>query len=249
MRRLRVKLYSVLREAVGADYIDLEVDDSCTASQLLKLLEEKGLGSALRLIHNDVRVIADGKVLGASDIIPSSAEVVHVLPPSSGGGNVVIKVLQGNDSVDLNEVVRSLYSSSDNIGAVAIFVGIVKGLSKGESVSYLDYEYSEELMEPKLRELAERAIRDYRLAGAYIAHFVGKRYPGQLTMVVGVSGESRTNVFPAIQWLVDHVKHEAPVWKREVRESGTYFIVGEEDIKSTEVGGVKKPSLRPESRA
>lgn len=234
--KVKVKLYSVLREAAGRSELEMEISNGITVSELLGRLSSMGLEKVLKELRGEVQVIVDGRPLNPSQQIPQDAKVIHVLPPSSGGGEkVLVKVATDDEPVDLASLTNFLYGDDPRVGAVAFFVGIVRGVNKGEQVKELDYEHSEELMEPKLRELASEAVTKFSLAGACVIHFVGPRKPGQLTMVVGVSGESRKNVFPALEWLVDHVKHEAPVWKTEVRESGVYYIVGDREIKETEL--------------
>ncbi|MGC9112154.1 molybdenum cofactor biosynthesis protein [Acidilobus sp.] len=236
--KVKVKLYSVLREVAGKGELELELGDGITVSGLLEKLSSMGLGKALEELKGEVQVIVDGRPLAPSQLIPQDAKVIHVLPPSSGGDErVLVRVARDDEPVDLTSLTSFLYGDNPRVGAVAFFIGIVRGINNGEQVKELDYEHSEELMEPKLRELALEAITKFSLAGACVIHFVGPRRPGQLTMVVGVSGESRKNVFPALEWLVDHVKHEAPVWKTEVRESGVYYMVGDREIREAELKG------------
>ncbi|MFP3264418.1 MAG: molybdenum cofactor biosynthesis protein MoaE [Acidilobus sp.] len=234
--RVKVKLYSVLREAMGKGELELELEEGARVADLLGALSSLGLGKLMGELKGGLQVVVDGKALSLSQALPADARVVHVLPPSSGGDErVLVRVAKGNEPVDLSELTKFLYAGDRKVGAAAFFIGVVRGINMGEVVKELDYEHSEELMEPKLKELAYEAIKEFSLSRACVIHFVGVRNPGELTMVVGVSGESRKNVFPALEWLVEHVKHEAPVWKKEVRASGTYFIVGDQEIRETDL--------------
>lgn len=233
MRKVKVRLYSVLREEAGSNEIELEVPDDCRAADLLSLLEAR-LPRSLRALGIGVHLIANGRTLRPHDQIPDDAAVVHVLPPSSGGSERVIVRVLSEEPVDLADVVK-LLRGDDSVGALALFIGVVRGLNRGERVKELRYEHSEELLEAKLREIGEEAIKEFKLSKVFIAHYVGTRRPGELTMVVGVSAEGRAEAFPALQWIVDKVKHEAPVWKEEVRESGRYFLVGDKEVKADEL--------------
>lgn len=231
----KVKLYSILRELSGTNEIEINIGRPLKVSQLLDMVSagSEGFRRALELIGWRVQVVADGRSLGPDDLIHPGISVIHLLPPSAGGAtNIHVAVLKGSDTVDLNSVVSKLYNSDLGVGAVAIFVGIVRGINRGERVDSLYYEYAEELLEQKLRELAEEATKKFALSGAVIYHYVGIRRPGELTMVVGVSGPSRNNVFPALEWLVNKVKHEAPIWKEELRESGRYFMLGDAEVRA-----------------
>lgn len=230
--RVKVRLYSILREEAGSPEVELDLPDNAVVSDLLQALARRAPNS-VRALEGSLRVIADGRVLGRDDPIPNTAAAIHVLPPSSGGsGAVGVRVLS-SEPLDIGEVVRFL-EGDERVGALAIFIGVVRGVNKGERVSELRYEHAEGLLEGSLRQIGEEAIRAFGLSKVFIAHYVGPRRPGDLTMVVGVAAEGRDRAFPALAWIVDRVKHEAPIWKEEVRESGRYFILGEGEVKAPE---------------
>ncbi|MGC9209652.1 MAG: molybdenum cofactor biosynthesis protein [Acidilobus sp.] len=233
MRKLKVRVYSVLREELGSPDVELEVPDNAKVSDVLQAISHRAPRS-FRVLQGGLRVIADGVPLGPNDEIPRSVNVVHVLPPSAGGEDKVLVRVLRDEGVDLGEVMRFL-SGDLSVGAVAIFVGVVRGLNRGERVTELRYEHAGELLEGSLRKIGEEAVERFGLSKVFIAHYVGVRLPGQLTMVVGVSSTSRTQAFPALQWIVDKVKHEAPIWKEEVRESGRFFIVGDSEIRAEDL--------------
>ncbi len=230
MRRLRVKLYSILREEIGASEIELEVPDNAVVDDLLRALEERAPVS-MRVIGGELRVLLDGVALQRGDPLPPNAGLVHVLPPSSGGSsNVNVRVLRG-ETLNIDDVVKFL-EGGEEVGALAIFIGVVRGVNKGERVSVLRYELAEGLLDDFLVRIGKAAAKEFALSKVFIAHYVGSRRPGELTMVVGVSARGRDEAFPALRWIVDKVKHEAPIWKEEVRETGRYFILGDKEVKA-----------------
>lgn len=235
MRKVKVKLYSLLREKAGSREVEVEVADGDTVGDLLDRLASAsaGLSEAIKVVgRSNITAVANGRALREGDRLPPDAETIYLLPPSSGGrSDVMVRVLADEPPPSLDEVLRFL-SDGEDVGAVAIFVGIVRGVNRGERVRELIYEHAEELLADKLSELAAEAIEKFSVKRAAVLHYVGRRTPGQLTMIVGVSGYSRANAFPALEWLVNAVKHEAPIWKEEVRESGRYFILGDGEVRS-----------------
>ncbi|MDP8002851.1 MAG: molybdenum cofactor biosynthesis protein [Caldisphaera sp.] len=232
MSVIKIKLYSILREIAGSQEILINIDSDLTVEDFLSKLSKYNLDKILFEMKDSLRIIADGKVLSFKDKIPSNVKEIFILP-SSSGGLVDIKVLT-DEHIDLNELVKDIYNNK-NVGAIALFIGVVRGINKGENVNKLVYEHSQELIESKLKEIAFNGIKEFGLDSVIIYHYVGQRMPGDLTMIVAVSGESRKNVFPGLEKIVDEVKHEAPIWKQEYRESGRYFILGEEQIKADEL--------------
>ncbi|MGC8573597.1 MAG: hypothetical protein C0171_02525 [Caldisphaera sp.] len=239
MRLLKIKLYSILREIFGSNEIIVEFKhENITVNDVLETLTKKINNNSTQLnqLFNSIQFVANGKPLAKDEIIPNSVDIIYLLPPSSGG-IIDIKILT-SEHIDLNDLIKKLYID-ENVGAIAIFVGIVRKINKNEKVKKLLYEHSEELIEEKLKEIAIRGINKFKLFSVSIYHYVGERKPGDLTMIVAVSGESRKNVFPAIEEIVNEVKHEAPIWKQEYRESGKYFILGENQIKADETSKFK----------
>lgn len=109
-------------------------------------------------------------------------------------------------------------------GAIGCFIGVVRGVSdEGKRVKLLHYECSEEILE-KLEKIAadfEKEPNIYRVA---IHHVIDDLEPGDEAIYLIVGGKHRSEVFSALEKLMDCVKHEAPIWKKEVCEGGERWI-------------------------
>ena len=89
MARVRVRLVSLLREAVGASEIAVEVGDEATLHDVLEALFNK-YPSLKRLVHDlemrglDVVYLVNGRFSGLDQLVRDGDEIV-ILPPASGG--------------------------------------------------------------------------------------------------------------------------------------------------------------------
>lgn len=109
-------------------------------------------------------------------------------------------------------------------GAMASFVGIVRETSKtGEPVKYLHYECSEEAGE-KLKEIALDAERKEGILRVLIHHVIDDLKPGEDAIHVIVAGKHRGEVFETLSRVMDRVKAEVPIWKKEITETREYWI-------------------------
>ena len=109
-------------------------------------------------------------------------------------------------------------------GAIASFVGIVRGTSEGgEPVKHLHYECSEEAGK-KLEEIAADAERQPGISRVLIHHVIDDLKPGEDAIYVIVAGKHRTEVFAALPQIMDRVKAEVPIWKKEVTETREYWV-------------------------
>jgi len=234
-----LRLYSILADGAGRR----EVRVPCSGGETLRSLLERaaaeapGLGEALRVIGWSVYgLTGEGERVDLDGVAPCGE--LHVIPPPSGGGRLVrARLLREDERVDLDSVVAEAAVSSDT-GAVAVFVGVVKGLNGGAVVEKLYYDaapgVAEKVIERILREEAER----HDLRAAIVLHYTGNRYPGEVTFIAVVSGRGRRNVFPALEAVVERVKREAPIWKVEYRADGSKaYILGDRIVRLEAAGG------------
>ncbi len=110
-------------------------------------------------------------------------------------------------------------------GCFIVFTGVVRGVSeKGEKVRYLYYEANKELAAKVFEEIVESLKRKYGVHDAFLYHKVGKAEVGEKVIYVGVASKRRKEAFEALQELVERVKKEIPIWKKEVTESREYWV-------------------------
>jgi molybdopterin synthase catalytic subunit/molybdopterin converting factor small subunit len=230
MGRVRLRLYGILARASGSREVEVESSGCDTVRCLLERASRlaPGLARALDVLGWDVVVIVNGRSRRLEDPAPREG-VVNVLPPASGGGPVILAGILGpGEEVDLDDIVSRL--SLPGVGAVALFVGVVRSPNRGEEVEYLDYDYDPEMTPEWLERLAREEVEKKGLAGVALYHYVGRRRPGERTMIAAVAAQVREEAFEALREIVDRVKREAPIWKAEKRGGRIYYHVGEREI-------------------
>ncbi|WP_327120363.1 molybdenum cofactor biosynthesis protein MoaE [Nocardia sp. NBC_01730] len=103
-------------------------------------------------------------------------------------------------------------------GAVVLFTGKVRDHDGGQAVSALEYSahpQAERFLRTVCAELA--ASRGLPVAAV---HRVGELAIGDLAIVVAVAAAHRAEAFAACAELVDRIKHEVPIWKRQLFADG-----------------------------
>jgi len=123
-------------------------------------------------------------------------------------------------------------ASRDGCGAVVTFVGIVRADQDGRHVvRALFYEAYPEMVESLIHRLVNEARAQWALEGVQIQHRLGLVEVGQISVVVVVAAQHRAQAYAASQFLIEQIKHEAPVWKREQYDDGTsQWIVGAPEV-------------------
>jgi molybdopterin synthase catalytic subunit len=127
--------------------------------------------------------------------------------------------------VDLPDLLRRLRQGlGGEVGAVGCFIGIVRGVSKeGEAVRSLCYESSDEAL-GKLEEIAADIEKSPNISRVMIHHVIDELKPGEDAIYVLVAGRHRGDVFEALPKIMDRIKSEVPIWKKEITETKEYWV-------------------------
>ncbi|HEY4232729.1 MAG TPA: molybdenum cofactor biosynthesis protein MoaE [Lacipirellulaceae bacterium] len=109
---------------------------------------------------------------------------------------------------------------SPEVGAVVLFLGTTRELTGGRRTVTLDYEAYGPMAERKLAELEAEARKRWPLIDCKIVHRVGRVPLAEASVAIVVSTPHRADAFAAGQWLIDTLKQEVPIWKREEWDDG-----------------------------
>lgn len=110
--------------------------------------------------------------------------------------------------------------SSPLAGAAVLFVGTTRQLTAGRETVELEYECYPEMAIKKLKQLADQAIENWDLQGCAIVHRIGLVPVGQASLAIAVSSAHRQAALDAIESVVERLKKEVPIWKRECYSDG-----------------------------
>ena len=110
-------------------------------------------------------------------------------------------------------------------GATVSFSGVVRDHDGGRGVSALEYHGHPTAASVVARVAGEIAARPGVIAVA-VSHRIGLLKVGDVALAAAVSAAHRREAFAACIDLVDEVKRQLPVWKRQVFDDGTDEWVG-----------------------
>jgi molybdopterin synthase catalytic subunit len=107
-------------------------------------------------------------------------------------------------------------------GAVVLFSGEVRDNNRGRAVAFLEYEAYGPLAEQLIAEILATAKEKWSLATAIARHRTGKVGIGDTAVVVITASAHRGEAYAANRYIIDRIKHEAPIWKCEHYADGTH---------------------------
>ena len=106
-------------------------------------------------------------------------------------------------------------------GAVVTFAGTTRNETHGREVVSLAYEAYEEMALGKMEEIAAEAGRRFEIQKVAIHHRVGLLAVGEVSVGIAVSAAHRPAAFDACRFVIDAIKRDVPIWKRERFADGT----------------------------
>src|SRR5438445_8686727 len=197
---ITLKLFGML-ETIAKNQAELRVslNGGRTVSDLVGFLE-KDYPEMAELIHKKNVLVSVNHEIAHPDKVSNEGDDVALLPPFAGGApadpeDMLVRVQREDFSIDV-ELTR-VRARSSRIGGIAIFLGTARDRSKGHDVSGIKFEYYEGMAQKKLREIRERALKDFDVIEVLIIHRYGDIQVGENIVLVIAAAEHRADAFPA----------------------------------------------------
>jgi molybdopterin synthase catalytic subunit len=107
-------------------------------------------------------------------------------------------------------------------GGVAVFLGCTRAESHadGRTLIALDYEAYEPMAVTQMHALAREARSRWPVVRLVMLHRIGHVGLGEPSVLIAVSTPHRGDAFDACRWLIDTLKRDVTIWKKEVWDNG-----------------------------
>ena len=125
---------------------------------------------------------------------------------------------------DLSTELAALRAGDSRVGAVVSFVGTVRDINEGASVSEMTLEHYPGMTEQALQAIEQQARARWPLYNVLVIHRVGPLRPMEQIVLVAVSAAHRGEAFQACEFIMDYLKTEAPFWKKEQTPEGARWV-------------------------
>jgi MoaE-MoaD fusion protein len=215
---LTVRLFAGLRERAGATTLDIDVPETGTVADLLAALEGTPVGG----MPDRSFIVAVNREYADRSAAVRAGDEVALIPPVSGGapgdGDVVRAARITGEPLDVARL--SALVRDPRAGAVVCFEGVTR------EVERLEYEAYAEMAEPRLREICAEEAARHGLCAVAVEHRIGTVPLSEPSVIVAASGAHRGEAFEGARAVIDRVKAEAPIWKKEVEGGDERWVEG-----------------------
>lgn len=191
---------------------------------------ETGYPAIGELILKKKILVSVNQEIAHEDTTIHDGDEVALLPPFAGGCPMdqvsddaqFVRVQREDFSVD--EEIGRVRARSKRIGGISIFLGTARDRSKGRDVDSITFEHYEGMAQKKLREIRERALKDFDVIEVLVLHRYGEIGIGENIVLIVVGAEHRAEAFRACKWTIDELKQITPIWKLEHTPEGEVWV-------------------------
>jgi MoaE-MoaD fusion protein len=205
-----VRLFAMLRERAGTNEVTLELPEGARVSDALAELRDIAEGLPL--------VMAVNREYAAEDQVLDAGDELALVPPVSGGEAAVRHVRITDEPLSLDSLVERV--RDPRAGAVVTFQGVTR------EVERLEYEAYVEMAEQKMAAIVAEAVERHGLCAAAAEHRVGDVPLSEPSVTVAVSAPHRGEAFAGAREIIDRLKAEAPIWKKEIEGGEGRWVEG-----------------------
>jgi len=125
---------------------------------------------------------------------------------------------------DVSHEVATLRAGDARVGAVAVFIGMVRDVNQSSEVATLTLEHYPGMTEKALAAIVDDAKARWDIADALVIHRVGALQPADQIVLVAVTSAHRGEAFAACEFIIDYLKTRAPFWKKEDTPTGARWV-------------------------
>jgi molybdopterin converting factor subunit 1 len=218
---LNVLYFAHVRERVGKRAEVVELPDGATVADAVVWLTETYPG--LKGLTAAVRFAVDGEFVALTAPLHDGAELV-LIPPVAGGSGVDAVALTEAPLTDATVAALSAYVGDERHGGVVTFVGAVRNHARGRAVTRLEYEAYGTMAVRQMRVLVAEVEAAFPGTRVAVHHRVGILGIGDVAVVVAAGSAHRGEAFDACRRLIDRLKEDVPIWKKETGPDGTEWV-------------------------
>jgi molybdopterin synthase catalytic subunit len=195
-----VRLFAMLRERAGARELTLNLPEGARVRDAIDALGD--LASGLPL------VMAVNREYAPEEQVLDPGDELALIPPVSGGETALVHARVTDEELSTEALAARV--RDPRAGAVVIFEGVTR------EVELLHYEAYAEMAEERIAAIVADAVARHELCAGAAEHRVGDVPLSEPSVVVAASAPHREEAFAGAREIIDRVKAEAPIWKKEV---------------------------------
>ena len=125
---------------------------------------------------------------------------------------------------NLENEINKIKTNITSVGAVSCFIGYVRDINNKKDVKFIELEVYKDMAIKELSKIKDAAVKKWDLTDCLIIHRYGKLYVSEKIVLVACFSEHRKKSLEACKYIMDYLKMDAPIWKKEFYTKGSDWI-------------------------
>jgi len=111
--------------------------------------------------------------------------------------------------------------SSPQYGAISLFVGTVREVNEGRSVSAIEYSAYKSMASAELERILDEAEARFGVSALVVEHRIGLLGLGDVSIAIVAAHPHRAPALDCTRFVIEEIKKRVPIWKKEHYADGT----------------------------
>jgi molybdopterin synthase catalytic subunit len=111
--------------------------------------------------------------------------------------------------------------SSPQYGAISLFVGTVREVNEGRTVSAIEYSAYKSMASAELERILDEAVERFGISALVVEHRIGLLGLGEVSVAIAAAHPHRAPALDSTRYVIEEIKKRVPIWKKEHYSDGT----------------------------
>jgi len=145
-----------------------------------------------------------------------------------------MRVALVDSPIDVSSLISEV--SGDSCGATSVFLGRVRNVNDGRSVTGIEYSAYRSMAEREMNAIVREAAERFGVSRLIVEHRLGALGLGDVSVAIVAAHPHRAPALDAMRFAIEQLKRRVPIWKLELYVDGTREWVG------SGIGNRREPS-------
>ncbi len=214
-KRISVLYFGPAADRAGCSSEEIELEGSAGLPDLMR--EICALHPGIEPQKKILRFAVNQEYVEGDTALRDGDEVA-LIPPVAGGMEEPLVELT-DSAIDLDHLLS--FVKDESAGAIHTFLGTVRAEGDLDNpLEALEYSAYPDMAIRELQKISHLAIERYELTRVAVVHRLGTMKPGETSVAIVLSAPHRKDGFEACRFIIDTLKEDVPIWKKEIWRRG-----------------------------
>lgn len=216
--QIKIRLFANFSELLQKDTLTVELNEKATVGDL-RIRLQSALPDYTTLLGKTL-IAVNREYADLTHPITERDEIA-LIPPVGGGSPEAVLAESckiSNEPLQIEEAYRLLTDARN--GGVVLFTGTVREWTKGRQTQSLTYDAYVEMATAQMRKIEQEVKEQFPDVITLQWHRVGLLYPTDTAVICAAASPHRDVAFQAARMLIERLKKEVAIWKKEQYADG-----------------------------